>query len=75
MHKAGFRGDKGLHAPVVAATANLSAAKTTEAAFLRRLHHGACSVFTTVLGPEANEAHHDHFHFDMKERKGSAICH
>jgi hypothetical protein len=78
VHKAGFGGDKGqkgLHAPVVAATANLSAAKTTEAAFLRRLHHGACSVFTTVLGPEANEAHHDHFHFDMKARKGSAICH
>ena len=78
VHKAGFGGDKGhngLHAPVVAATANLSAAKTTEAAFLRRLHHGACSMFTTVLGPEANEAHHDHLHFDMKERKGRPICH
>jgi hypothetical protein len=48
--------------------------KTVEAAFLRRLHAGACGVFGTVLGPEANAAHHDHFHFDLAARKHGALC-
>jgi hypothetical protein len=26
-----------------------------------------------VLGPEANDAHKNHFHFDMKERR-SGFC-
>jgi hypothetical protein len=45
-----------------------------EAAFLRRLHRGACETFGTVLGPEANEAHRNHFHFDLAARKRSAFC-
>ena len=46
-----------------------------ESAFLRRLHKGACGTFTTVLGPDANEAHRNHFHFDLATRKrGSAFC-
>jgi hypothetical protein len=45
-----------------------------EAAFLRRLHKGACGTFGTVLGPDANEAHRDHFHFDLAARKRSAFC-
>jgi hypothetical protein len=45
-----------------------------EGNFLRRLHKGACSVFGTVLGPEANEAHRDHFHFDLATRRRSAYC-
>lgn len=54
----------------------LSPASTKEAAFLKRLHDGSCSVFTTVLGPENNEAHRDHFHLDMKVREGGAsVCH
>ncbi len=48
--------------------------KATEAAFLRRLHKGACAVFGTVLGPEANELHRDHFHFDLASRRHSAYC-
>ncbi|MEL6623098.1 MAG: extensin family protein [Pseudomonadota bacterium] len=36
-----------------------------EAMFLRALHRGACKYFTTVLGPNANRYHHDHFHFDL----------
>ncbi|HZT47244.1 MAG TPA: extensin family protein [Hyphomicrobiaceae bacterium] len=48
--------------------------KTAEAHFLRRLHKGACGVFGTVLGPEANEAHRDHFHFDLAHRRHSALC-
>ncbi len=42
--------------------------------FLRRLHTGACGIFGTVLGPEANESHHDHFHLDMKERRNGGYC-
>jgi hypothetical protein len=48
--------------------------KAPEAAFLRRLHKGACGLFGTVLGPDANEAHRDHFHFDLAARKRSAFC-
>lgn len=47
---------------------------TQELLFLKDLHAGACGIFTTVLGPEANRAHHDHFHFDLKERRRSAYC-
>jgi hypothetical protein len=43
-------------------------------AFLRRIHTGACRHFGTVLGPEANEAHRNHFHLDMAERKVKRIC-
>ena len=35
-----------------------------KAAFLRRTHEAACDYFGTVLGPEYNAAHADHFHFD-----------
>jgi hypothetical protein len=48
--------------------------KSAEALFLRRLHKGACGIFGTVLGPEANEAHRNHFHFDLAARKRRAFC-
>jgi len=35
------------------------------AAFLRDIHTGACQIFDTVLGPRANAAHENHFHFDI----------
>lgn len=47
---------------------------TPDGRFLRRLHKGACETFGTVLGPEANEAHRDHLHFDLKARKRRAVC-
>lgn len=47
---------------------------TKEGAFLRRLHSGACGTFSTVLGPEANEAHRNHFHFDLAPRRRNAFC-
>lgn len=37
--------------------------------FLHRLHENACGTFKTVLGPEANDAHRDHFHLDLAERR------
>jgi hypothetical protein len=43
--------------------------------FLRATHRTACSLFNTVLGPEANNAHQNHFHVDMAERiKNTKIC-
>jgi hypothetical protein len=50
------------------------AGKSAEAQFLRRLHKSACEVFGTVLGPEANAAHRDHFHLDLAHRRHSAYC-
>jgi len=35
-----------------------------EARFLRAAHASACRYFHVVLGPEYNEAHHNHFHLD-----------
>jgi hypothetical protein len=60
--------------PATAAPEREDAKKGTESAFLHRLHKGACGVFGTVLGPEANEAHRDHFHFDLAHRRNSAYC-
>jgi hypothetical protein len=42
--------------------------------FLRAAHRAACRIFGTVLGPEANNAHKNHFHLDMAERKVIVIC-
>lgn len=39
------------------------------AQFLRRIWREACGPFGTVLGPEADAAHRDHFHFDAAERR------
>jgi hypothetical protein len=33
--------------------------------FLREVRDGSCRLFTGVLGPDYNAAHHDHFHLDM----------
>ena len=37
----------------------------SERNFLRAVHSGACRVFTTVLGPDYDRRHHDHFHLDL----------
>jgi hypothetical protein len=44
------------------------------ARFLHEAHAAACRIFGTTLGPEANEAHRNHFHVDMAERKITKIC-
>lgn len=41
-----------------------------EAAFLRDVRGGACRLFATVLSPDYNEAHRDHFHLDQAARGG-----
>ncbi len=45
-----------------------------KAMFLRGIHAHGCKIFGTVLGPEANEAHRDHFHVDMAERELGSFC-
>ncbi len=42
-----------------------------EAAFLREVRDGACKLFATVLSPDYNRAHADHFHLDQAERGAS----
>ena len=39
--------------------------------FLRALHKSGCRRFGTVLGPDYNAAHYNHFHFDMS---GNGYC-
>jgi len=41
---------------------------------LRRLHQTACGPFGTVLGPESDRHHQDHFHFDTANHRGGAYC-
>ncbi|MFN2101243.1 extensin family protein [Altererythrobacter sp. MF3-039] len=47
-----------------------------ERRFLRIVHQSACKRFGTVLGPDYNTAHHDHFHFErsLQEGQGPAYC-
>lgn len=39
-----------------------------DADFLRAVRDGACGLFSTVLSPDYNAAHRDHFHLDQAER-------
>ncbi|PKB25181.1 extensin-like protein [Novosphingobium kunmingense] len=43
-------------------------------AFLRAAHAAACRDFGTVLGPEYNTAHRDHFHLDQALRGWGTFC-
>lgn len=52
-----------------AASADPADTPAARAAFLRQIWTEACGPFSTVLGPEADAAHRDHFHFDAAERR------
>ena len=41
--------------------------ETPEARFLSEVHEGACGLFSTVLGPDYNALHANHFHFEMAQ--------
>lgn len=47
--------------------------RAEERQFLRYIRRGACEHFSTVLSPDADRYHHDHFHFDLARhgRKGN----
>ena len=49
-------------------------ARTKDSPFLRSVHEGACGIFGTVLGPEANEAHRNHLHLDLATRRHKSFC-
>lgn len=44
-----------------------------EATFLRAVRDGACGSFATVLSPDYNAAHADHFHLDQDDR-WAGVC-
>lgn len=46
---------------------------SNKARFLNRVRDGSCDLFSTVLSPDYNQAHRDHFHFDQSPRYRS-IC-
>ncbi len=48
--------------------------KSRKADFLHQIHADACGIFGTVLGPEANDAHRNHFHVDLAPRRRSSYC-
>ncbi len=48
------------------------AASTSKA--LKRMHKGACGPFGTVLGPNADRFHQDHFHFDTARYRSGSYC-
>ena len=41
---------------------------------LRRMWRAACGPFGTVLGPNANAYHRDHFHFDTARYRAGSYC-
>jgi hypothetical protein len=50
-------------------------AQDGRSAFLRAVGDRSCSYFTTVLSPDYNAAHADHFHFDQAQRTaGWTVC-
>jgi hypothetical protein len=48
--------------------------RSKKSQFLHDAHDSACRIFGTTLGPEANDAHRNHFHVDMAPRTHTKIC-
>ena len=49
-------------------------ATSAEAKFLRIVQQKACGIFSTVLGPEANDVHRTHLHLDLQNRNFANVC-
>jgi hypothetical protein len=45
-----------------------------EGRILREAHSSACGTFGTVLGPNSDRFHRDHFHFDVASYRSGAYC-
>jgi len=41
---------------------------------LREMHEAACGTFGTVLGPESDRHHRDHFHLDVASYRSGPYC-
>ena len=46
----------------------------TQGPILKDVHRAACGPFGTVLGPNADQYHQDHFHFDVARHRGGPYC-
>ncbi len=46
----------------------------TEGAMLRAMWRAACGPFGTVLGPDSDRFHRDHFHFDTARYRSGSYC-
>jgi hypothetical protein len=58
-----------------AAVQAAGASAGAKSAFLRAVQEAACKRFKTVLGPESDKAHRNHFHIDLAERRNDfRIC-
>jgi len=60
--------------PAEATPPETETASERKTKFVTKVHRDACNAFGTVLGPNSNDAHKDHFHLDMKARRHKAIC-
>lgn len=61
-------------ATIAAETSILTDTPAARMTFLKKAHETACRIFGTVLGPEANNAHRNHFHVDMAPRANGNFC-
>ena len=52
----------------VSVLADWNKGSADEQAFLRAVRDGACDLFATVLSPDYNAAHANHFHLDQAQR-------
>lgn len=52
----------------------LSDWRSGNASIMRGLHEAACGTFGTVLGPESDRFHQDHFHLDVASYRSGAYC-
>ena len=41
---------------------------------LQQMHRAACGPFGTVLGPNSDRFHRDHFHFDVARHRSGTYC-
>lgn len=41
---------------------------------MQAMYAGACGIFGTTLGPNADRFHQDHFHFDTARYRGGSYC-
>lgn len=52
----------------------LSDWRSENASIMRGLHEAACGPFGTVLGPESDRYHQDHFHLDVASYRSGSYC-
>ena len=59
--------------PSTALAASRTHANPYASALRRLVRAGACQHFTTVLSPDYDSNHHDHFHVDLARRGSDGL--